>query len=91
MTERNTIDISDLPEYMQRREFPDPCPVPAVAFHSKINRDEDLLSMQAMELKHLHCVLEHVGGDRERAAEILQIGRTTVYRLLKRIDSTAVV
>jgi DNA-binding NtrC family response regulator len=71
MTERDTIDVPDLPEYMQGCQF---------AAHRE---DDVLISMQAVELRHLQRVLQHVGGNRERAIEILQIGRTTLYRYLK--------
>jgi DNA-binding NtrC family response regulator len=83
MTERNTIDISDLPEYMQR-DLRQRCTAPVVAVDAKTTQDHVFMSMQALDLQHLHSVLDHVGGDRTRAAEILKISRTTVYRLLKR-------
>src|SRR5262249_44258275 len=71
LTEHDTIDVRDLPEYMQG---PEP-----VMRHD----DEVLMPMRAMELRHLQRVLEHVGGNRGRAAEILEISRTTIYRLLE--------
>lgn len=72
MSERDMIDIRDLPDYMHASIVPE---------H---HEDEVRLSMQAMELRHLQRVLEDVGGDRERALQVLQISRTTLYRLLKR-------
>jgi DNA-binding NtrC family response regulator len=72
MSEQDTIDIADLPDHMQGCIFPE---------HQE---DEVRMSMRAIGLRHLQRVLDDVGGDRERAAEILQIGRTTLYRLLKR-------
>jgi DNA-binding NtrC family response regulator len=74
MAARSTIDIVDFPEYLQ------PCALP------EQHEDEMLLSMQTMEIRHMQRVLENVGGDRERAAEILKIGRSTLYRLLKRVN-----
>jgi DNA-binding NtrC family response regulator len=75
MSERDAIDVSDLPDYMQRCTF------------REHQEDEVRMSMRAMELRHLQHVLDDVGGDRERAAEVLQIGRTTLYRLLKRTSA----
>jgi transcriptional regulator with PAS, ATPase and Fis domain len=50
--------------------------------------EENLVSMETVELRHLQRVLAYVEGDRKRAAEILQIGRTTLYRHLERIKKT---
>jgi transcriptional regulator with PAS, ATPase and Fis domain len=47
--------------------------------------EENLVSMETVELRHLQRVLAYVEGDRKRAAEILQIGRTTLYQHLERI------
>jgi transcriptional regulator of acetoin/glycerol metabolism len=69
MAERDTIDLGDLPEQI-RAQAP---------------RDaggEELLSMEAVEMKHALHVLESVGGNRLRAAEILGISRATLYRML---------
>jgi len=70
MTESDSVDVRDLPDYLQASDAPG-------------REDEALLSMRSMELLHLHRVLEHVGGNRGKAAEILEISRTTLYRLLE--------
>ncbi len=41
------------------------------------------LSLKAMERQHILAVLHFVGGSRTRAAEILGIGRKTLYRKLQ--------
>ena len=70
MAERNTIDVCDLPEHMlSRREL-------------NFSNDEEVLSMEKMEKKHALRVLERVGGNRLRAAQVLGISRATLYRLL---------
>ena len=71
MTESDTIDLRDLPDYLHASVTPGP------------TEEEVLVSMRNMELRHLHRVLEHVGGNRGKAAEILGISRTTLYRLLE--------
>jgi transcriptional regulator with PAS, ATPase and Fis domain len=46
------------------------------------SNDEEVLSMEKMEKKHALRVLERVGGNRLRAAQVLGISRATLYRLL---------
>jgi transcriptional regulator of acetoin/glycerol metabolism len=73
MAAHDTIDVRDLPEHMQ------------VSHSSPSLAEEDgLLSMEEVERRHLYRVLEQVGGNRGRAAEVLGISRTTLYRLLER-------
>jgi len=71
LAEHETIDVKDLPPYLQGRD--------AQAFEAA----SPLMPMRSMELWHLRRVLDHVGGNREKAAEILEISRTTIYRLLQ--------
>jgi two-component system response regulator HydG len=71
MAESDTIDIRDLPDYLQADETP------------QRSEEEAQMSMRAMELRHLHRVLESVGGNRGKAAGVLGISRTTMYRLLE--------
>ena len=71
MTESDTIDLRDLPDYLHANVSPGP------------SEEEVLVSMRNMELRHLHRVLEHMGGNRGKAAEVLEISRTTLYRLLE--------
>ncbi|GAC1618962.1 MAG: sigma 54-interacting transcriptional regulator [Candidatus Acidiferrum sp.] len=67
------IDIADLPEQLQRRE-------------ADQNGSEDWrpLSLDEMRKDHIQKVLEICHGNRLRAAQILGIGRTSLYRYLKR-------
>ncbi len=44
--------------------------------------DESFLSLEVVERQHILAVLQYVGGNRTRAAEILGIGRKTLYRKL---------
>jgi DNA-binding NtrC family response regulator len=47
--------------------------------------DETFLSLDEMQRRHILRVLEGVGGNKARAAEVLGIGRATIYQLLSRM------
>jgi len=68
MAKGDIIDIHDLPEHLRR--------APAEA------ADEDLLTLEEVERRHVRRVLERVGGNKAKAAKILGINRTTIYRIL---------
>jgi DNA-binding protein Fis len=42
-----------------------------------------MISLAELERLHAHRILNAVGGDKLRAAEILGISRATLYRLLQ--------
>jgi DNA-binding NtrC family response regulator len=71
MTESDVIDVRDLPERVQSQ-----------AATSKADY-EVLMSIDQLERRHAQRVLDHVGGNKVRAAEILGISRTHLYQLLK--------
>ncbi len=73
MAEGSLIDISDLPESL--RETAD----------VSATTDENLLSLEEVQRRHVLKVLDAVGGHKARAAEILGIGRATIYQLLSRM------
>ena len=73
MTDGMFIDINDLPERFRER--------PTNQFSS----DETLFSLEVVQQRHVMRVLESVGGNKARAAEILGIGRATIYELLSRM------
>jgi len=60
----------DLPERLRR----DP---------GRAGDGESAQSLQSLERQHILSTLESVGGNRKRAAEILQISTTTLWRRLK--------
>ena len=67
------IDISDLPENLQHR-------------NPRLANDEDWypLSLDEVRKHHIQRVLQMCNGNRLRSAQILGIGRTSLYRYLKR-------
>ena len=70
------IDLGDLPEHLQRR-----------GTNSAEGDDWRPLSLEEVRKIHIQRVLEMCQGNRLRAAQILGIGRTSLYRYLKR-DAT---
>src|SRR6266403_838498 len=73
MTENNLIDLHDLPKSLVTN-------IPGLA-----TKNHNLLTFEELQRLHLQRVLEYVGGDKSRAAEILGIGRSTLYSLLTRM------
>ncbi|QDU69708.1 sigma 54-interacting transcriptional regulator [Engelhardtia mirabilis] len=48
--------------------------------------EEEPISLESFERKALLRALEHTGGDKLAAARLLKIGKSTLYRKLKRYD-----
>jgi transcriptional regulator with PAS, ATPase and Fis domain len=66
------IDIADLPEQLQHRGT------------GLGNRDDSRpLSLDEVRKQHIQRVLAMCKGNRLRAAQVLRIGRTSLYRYLK--------
>jgi DNA-binding NtrC family response regulator len=72
-TTSDFIDLADLPEHLQHRCKP-----------SAEGEDGWPLPLEEMCMLHVQRVLGMCHGDRRRASQILGIGRTTLYRYLKR-------
>ena len=73
MMDGNLIDISDLPEKF-RSEVP-----------GEDSESGGLLPLEEVQRRHVLRVLEGMGGNKARAAEVLGIGRATVYQFLNRV------
>ena len=67
------LDINDLPERIRAQST------------AQSPTDEALFSLEEMQRRHVKRVLERVGGNKARAAEILGVGRATIYQLLSRM------
>jgi len=69
LTQSDQVDVRDLPESVRAG-------VPRYA------ADDGLASLKEVERKHVLKVVDQLGGNKARAAEVLGIGRTTLYRIL---------
>ena len=70
----NLIDVQDLPEILRTGTPQEP--------------DDELVTIETLEQRHVLHVLERVGGDKIRAAQILGISRSTLYNILSRIGAS---
>jgi len=73
MTNSSVIDLPDLPESVRSGTHPG-------------GGETDLVSFEELQRRHLLHVLERIGGNKARAAEILGVSRTTIYEMLARIE-----
>jgi len=72
MAEDNLIDLNDLPKLLLTSDSE-----ASVQGHK-------LVTFEELQRVHLQRVMDHVEGDKTRAAEILGVSRSTLYNLLSR-------
>jgi DNA-binding NtrC family response regulator len=70
MVQGDVIDVSDLPDALQSGRV------------TSDNTQQGLLKLHEVVYQHAQSTIEHCGGNRARAAEMMGIGRATLYRLL---------
>jgi two-component system, NtrC family, response regulator PilR len=81
---RHQIDVTDLPPEIQ--STPEPVTSPALDFPDDgLDLPEYLASIERDLIRRS---LERTGGNRNKAAELLRIKRTTLVEKLKRLEST---
>jgi DNA-binding NtrC family response regulator len=84
------VQAEDLPErvrdFRQERIEEIISPVPAQKAGSNGDEEEELLSLSEVEGRHIFRVLERTGGNKQAAARVLGIDRTTLQRKLERYN-----
>jgi DNA-binding NtrC family response regulator len=75
MVTGGVIDVSDLPPYLSSA--------------STSSQEEDLLTLEEVQKRHVLYVLEQVGNNKARAADVLDISRATLYNFLERSGNKA--
>jgi transcriptional regulator with PAS, ATPase and Fis domain len=73
LTDGKFLDLGDLPDRIR------------IQSSEQSPHDEALFSLEELQRRHVVRVLERVGGNKARAAEILGVGRATIYQLLSRM------
>jgi DNA-binding NtrC family response regulator len=76
MVDGEIIDVEDLS-----------LPAQGQATESGLAKDDEVLSLEELQNRHVLKVLQLVGGNKVRAAEVLGIGRATLYQMLARMKS----
>lgn len=77
MADGELVDARDLPPSFQRAAGPVIVPGAAAS-----DAPVELLSLEALSQRHARMVLEHFSGNKSKAAEVLGVTRSTLYRLL---------
>ena len=71
MAESDVIDVVDLPPYVRASQGESPT-------------NDEVLSIDELQRRHVINVVQRLGGNKQRAAEMLGISRTTLYSILNR-------
>ncbi len=79
MTEGDTIDVGDLPEYLRERQ--------EVDVSVETQEGEAFSTLEQVERAHTLRALQSVGGNKVRAAELLGVSRAKLYRILGECDT----
>jgi DNA-binding NtrC family response regulator len=79
MADGEMVDARDLPPSFHRVAAPAAVEVPSV---EAAPGGAELISLEELSQRHARAVLAHFGGNKSKAAEVLGVTRSTLYRLL---------
>ncbi len=82
------IQFKDLPPYLQERRKSGPAPGPPAPPEKVVEIPRGRVSLEEYEKMALIAALEKAGGDKAKAARELGIGKSTLYRKLKKLNLT---
>jgi DNA-binding NtrC family response regulator len=71
------VDVGDLPQWIVEHNLTAP----------SAQHEDEMISLAEMDRRHAKRVLAALEGNMTKAAEVLGIGRTTLYRLLRSADT----
>jgi len=77
------LDLSDLPELFRTASYS----TAAAATTPAAGDEPEMATLEEVQRRHLLRVLDRVNGNKAKAAEILGVGRNTLYQMLNRIRS----
>ena len=77
----DVITEADLPNYVRRQTAEAEAPEPGAVLGG------ELATLASMEVRYIRYVLDHCQGNKRQAADILGIGRRTLYRKLELSES----
>ncbi len=81
MADGEYVDVRDLPHTFHRAAPPAEVPAAPVLADPAV-QEVELLSLEELTQRHARLVLDHFQGNKSKAAEILGVTRSTLYRLL---------
>lgn len=76
MAEGEIVDARDLPPAFQRQTGP------VLVSTAPVSAGVELLSLELLSQRHARAILEHFDGNKSKAAKVLGVTRSTLYRLL---------
>lgn len=77
MADGELVDVRDMPPSFQRASSPELAP-PVVVNDTPV----ELITLDSLSQRHAKAVVEHFSGNKSKAAEVLGVTRSTLYRLL---------
>ncbi len=82
MADGEIVDARDLPPSFHRVAAPAAMDLPAEEAGPGAEAGPELISLDELSQRHTRRIVAHFGGNKSKAAEVLGVTRSTLYRLL---------